>query len=181
MLEETENKINEAVEHFKEEIAKIRTGRAHSDIVDDVLIDYYGEATPLKELASISIPEPRQLKIEVWDENVAKEVEKALAEEDLGAAPNRIDEKTIVINLPSLTQETRKRMVDKLHEKAEKARVAVRNIRESKWKETQKQEQEGEITEDDKFTIKDRLQDLVDEANEEIEEAQEKKEEKLKE
>lgn len=179
MLEKTQNKVDQAVDHFKEEVAKIRTGRANSNIIDDVKVEYYGQETQLKEVANVSIPEPRQIRVEVWDENAVEAVEKGLSEADLGASPNRIDDKTLIINLPSLTGEARKRMVKKLHDKAEQARVSVRNIREDKWKETQAEERKGEITEDDKYTIKDKLQDMVDEANEEIERVMEKKEEEI--
>jgi len=160
-------------------VAKIRTGRANSSIVDDVKVEYYGQETQLREVANVSIPEPRQIKVEVWDDNAVDAVEKGLSEADLGASPNRIDDKTLIINLPSLTGEARKRMIKKLHDKAEETRVSVRNIREDRWKKAQKEEQKGEITEDDKYTIKDKLQGMVDEANEEIERVKEKKEEEL--
>lgn len=181
MLEKTEQKINKALEHFKRGVAKIRTGRAKTTLVEDIKVDYYGQPTLLEEIASVSTLGPRELKIEVWDENATDAVEKALSEADLGAAPNRKDEKTFIINLPSLTGEARERMIKKLHKLAEEARVAVRNIREEKWKKVQSQEREGKITEDDKYTFKDKLQDLIDEANEEIEEVMERKEEEIRE
>lgn len=179
MLEKTEQKINKAVEHFKGEVARIRTGRAKTTLVDDIKVNYYGQPTSLQEIASAATIGPRELQIKVWDANAADNVEKALSEADLGATPNRKDEKTFIINLPSLTGEARKRMINKLHNLAEEARVAVRNIREEKWKKVQSREREGKITEDDKYTFKDKLQDLVDEANEEIEEVMETKEEQL--
>lgn len=167
--------LNKAVEHFKNELGKIRTGRANPSLVEDLQVDYYGTKTPLKQIASINTPEPRQIVIQPWDRGALVAIESAIRESDLNLNPNN-DGALIRINIPMLTEERRKDLVKVLNQKSEESRIAVRSVREEIWKEAQEMERKGEISEDDKFKCKDKLQEIVDEYNKKIEEIRTKKE-----
>lgn len=167
-----------AVEHFKDEAAKIRTGRANPGLVEGLMVDYYGVKTPLKQIASIAIPEARQILIQPWDKGSLVQIEAALRESDLGLNPNN-DGIAIRITLPALTEERRHEFVKALNSRAEESRIVIRNVREEVWKEIQDLEQAGEIAEDDKFHGKEELQKIVDEYNSRIEETRTKKEEEI--
>jgi ribosome recycling factor len=164
-----------AITHLLEEATKIRTGRANPGLVENLSVDYYGTRTPLKQIANISIPEPRQIMIQPWDKGALGLIETAIRESDLGLSPGN-DGLGIRLVLPQLNEETRKDLVKVLNNKAEEARISVRNIREDLWKEITTLEKEGSISEDEKFTGKDLLQNRVDEYNNKIEEIRKKKE-----
>lgn len=167
-----------AVLHFSEEAAKIRTGRANPGLVENLLVDYYGTKTPLKQIASINIPEARQILIQPWDKGSLVMIEAAIRESDLGLNPGN-DGQNIRIVLPQLTEERRKEFVKTLNHRAEDSHIAIRTIREELWKEIQELERESLISEDDKFRGKDDLQKVVDEHNEKIESLRKKKEEEI--
>lgn len=167
-----------AVEHFKDEVAKIRTGRANPGLVENLMVDYYGVKTPLKQIASIAIPEARQILIQPWDKGSLVQIEAAIRESDLGLNPGN-DGLAIRIVLPSLNEERRHDFVKALNTRAEESRIAVRNIREEIWKNIQDLEKSGDISEDDKFFGKDELQKIVDEYNQKLEEVRKKKEEEI--
>lgn len=176
--ERIENKkadLEKAVEFFKEEIGKIRTGRANSAIVEHLMVDYYGTKSPLKQVASINIPEPRLITIQPWDKDSLVSIEAAIRESDLGLNPAN-DGQVIRLSIPPLTEERRNELAKVLNQRTEDAKIAVRNIREELWKEIQNLEKEGKISEDDKFKGKDKLQETVDEYNSQIEKIREKKE-----
>jgi ribosome recycling factor len=170
--------LEKSVEHFIVEIGKIRTGRANPALVENVMVDYYGSKTPLKQIASITAPESRLLVIQPWDKGALVYIESALRESDMGFNPNN-DGQLIRINIPALTEERRKEFVKLLSQKAEDAKISVRSVREEAWREIQDIEKEGKISEDDKFTGKDQLQKVVDEYNKKIEEIREKKEKEI--
>lgn len=167
-----------AIEHFNQEMGKIRTGRANSALVEGLMVDYYGNKTPLKQIASINIPEARLIVIQPWDKDSLVSIESALRESDLGFNPSN-DGQVIRINIPQLTEERRKELVKALNQRSEDAKIAIRNIREEAWKEIQEEEKAGKMSEDDKFSGKDYLQKIVDEYNKKIEEARNKKEEEI--
>ena len=164
-----------AINHLLDECNKIRTGRANPGIVENLMIDYYGTKTPLKQIANISIPEARQIMIQPWDKGALGSIETAIRESDLGLNPGN-DGLGIRLVLPQLTEETRRDLVKVLNNRAEEARIAVRNIREEIWKEIVDLEKSGSISEDDKFTGKDTLQKKIDEYNQKIEDIRKKKE-----
>lgn len=170
--------LEKSLEHLAEEIGKIRTGRANPALVENLMVDYYGTKTPLKQIASINVPESRLLVIQPWDKGALVYIESALRESDLGFNPNN-DGQVIRINIPALTEERRKELVKLLNQRAEDAKISVRNIREEVWKEIQEAEKEGKMSEDDKFVGKDYLQKIVDEYNKKIEEIREKKENEI--
>lgn len=170
-----DEQFEKAVAHFQEEAAKIRTGRANPSLVENLSVDYYGQKTPLKQIAAISIPEPRQIMIQPWDRDNLTQIETAIRESDLGLNPNN-DGLGIRLTLPQLNEDTRKDLVKVLNQRAEEGRIAIRTLREELWKEIQDLEKNGEFGEDDKFTGKEVLQKKVDEYNQKIEDIRKKKE-----
>lgn len=167
--------LEKSIEHFKIEASKIRTGRANPSLVEDLLVDYYGAKTPLKQIASINTPEPRTIAIQPWDRGALGAIESAIRNSDLNMNPTN-DGVLVRINIPMLTEERRREMVKVLNQKGEEARIAIRSIREDVLKEIKDAEKAGEISEDDEFAGKDRLQGIVDEYNKKIEEIRAKKE-----
>ena len=125
---DSERKMTSALKALHTELAAIRTGRATPSLLDQVKVDYYGTATPVNQLANVSVPEPRMIVIQPWDKSLMKEIEKAIMTSDLGLNPNN-DGTVIRLSLPILTEERRKELVKVVHKKGESARVAVRNIR----------------------------------------------------
>ncbi|HMN19689.1 MAG TPA: ribosome recycling factor [Candidatus Moranbacteria bacterium] len=170
--------FDKAIEHFKAEAGKLRTGRATPSLVEGLSVDYYGTKTPLIQMASISAPEPRQIVIQPWDRSALGAIESAIRESDLGLSGTN-DGIVVRINIPMLTEERRKELVKVLGQKAEEARIAVRGVREDILKDVQALEKSGVISEDDKFKAKDRIQEIVDEYNKKIEELRAKKEQEI--
>lgn len=163
---------------YKSDIASIRTGRATPALVEDIVAEAYGQKMTIKELATITAPEPRSLVIQPWDKGVVAAIESAIRKSELGLNPV-VDSQSIRLNIPSLTEERRKEFVKLLKQKTEEARVKIRRIREEIWHKVQSMEHAHEISEDDKFKAKDDLQKLVDDYNQKIEELEKKKEAEL--
>lgn len=178
LISENRSKFENALEHFASEASKIRTGRANPGLVENIHVDYYGTKTPLKQIASINIPEARQILIQPWDKGSLALIVAAIRESDLGLNPAD-DGQNIRITLPPLTEERRRDLVKTLNQRAEDGRIAIRTIREEIWKEIQEMEKNGDIGEDDKFSGKDELQKVVDEYNAKIEEVRTKKEQEI--
>ncbi|MCK9378864.1 MAG: ribosome recycling factor [Candidatus Moranbacteria bacterium] len=175
IIEGKKGDLENAIEHYKNEAEKIRTGRANPGIVEGLLVDYYGSKTPLKQMANISSPEPRLIVISPWDVDSLTNIEAAIKLSDLGFNPSN-DGKIIRINIPPLTEERRRDFVKALNQKTEDARISVRGIREEIWQEIQEAEKSGKMAEDDKFRGKERLQEIIDEYNKKLEDLREKKE-----
>ncbi|MFA9262499.1 MAG: ribosome recycling factor [Undibacterium sp.] len=175
IIESKKGSFEKAVAHFTEEAGTLRTGRANPGMVEGLLVDYYNAKTPLIQMASISVPEPRQIVISPWDKGVLSQIEAAIRESDLGLNPVN-DGSVVRITLPALTEERRRELVKTLNARAEEARISIRNIREEAWKEIQEAEKEGLMSEDDKFRGKDDLQKVIDEYNRQLEGVREKKE-----
>ncbi len=174
IIKETEKDMKKAVNHFKGEIAGIRTGRASSALVEDLKVEYYGSKVPLKQLGTISVPEHNQISIQVWDQNAIPSIEKAIQEE-LGLNPNT-QGNVIRLTLPPLTEERRRELARMLHKLAEEARVAVRNIRRDAKEMIE--ELEG-ISEDEKKRGLDSLQKVTDRYISEINSLLENKEKEI--
>ena len=178
IIKNKESEFEKAVEYFKAEINKLRTGRASAALVESLPVDYYGNKTPLKQVASINVPEPRLIVIQPWDVDSLANIEAAIKMSDLNLNPNN-DGKVIRINIPPLNEERREELVKVLNQKAEEARISIRGIREEIWEEIQELEKAGKIAEDDKFRGKERLQEAVDGYNKIIEDARERKEKEV--
>ena len=166
--------LDKVVSFLEGETAKIRTGRASPSLVEDVVADCFGQKFPLKQLAAISTPEPKQILIQPWDKSYIEGIVQALDKTGIGANPV-VDKDAIRINLPPLTEEYRKNLTRQLSEKKEQARQIIRHWRDRAWDEIQEKFKEGKIREDDKFKGKDELQELVDEYNEKIDDTVERK------
>ena len=170
--------LEKALERFREDLSQLRTGRASTSLVDSLMVEYYGSRSPIKQIASITTPDPKTVMIAPWDKDNLVNIEKAVRESQLNLNPMN-DGQVIRINIPPLNEERRKELVKVLNQKAEEARVAVRRNREDVWNEIQEMEKEGAIAEDDKFSGKERLQKMIDEYNAKIEETREKKEQEI--
>jgi ribosome recycling factor len=178
IIEKVKPKMEKAISFFESELGKIRTSRASPALVEDIEVECFGQKFPLKKLALISIPEPRKILIQPWDQSYIDPILKALEISDLGVSPI-LDGNLIRINLPPLSEEFRKNLLKIVSEKKEKAKKTIRNLRRESWDEIQDAFSRGKIREDDKFRAKDELQDLVDEYNEKIENLVEKKEKEI--
>lgn len=175
---EKRSQLEKAIEHLATEMSGLRTGRANAALVENILVESYGAKTPLKNLASITVPEPRSLAIQPWDRGLLSAVEKAISASSLGIQPVN-DGANIRVNLPALTEERRGELVKTVKQHAEDTRIRVRNIREEIWREVGKLLKEKMITEDQKFEAQDKLKELVEEYNEKIKSIVEKKEQEI--
>lgn len=160
VLLESEERMEKAVNFFHQELVGIRTGRASPGLVESVRVDYYGTPTPLKQIANISAPEAQLLVIRPFDASALKEIEKAILAANLGLTPNN-DGKVIRLNVPSLSGDQRKKMVARIKELAEEARVSIRNVRRDGNKQIDAIEKEKTITEDERDQAKDEIQELT--------------------
>ncbi len=174
----SEKKMEEVIDTLKEEFKNIQTGRARPSLIEDIKVNYYGEMTPLNQMAKISAPEARLLVIEPWDKNVIEDVEKAIMKADLGFNPNN-DGNVIRINIPKLTEERRKELSGMAAEKAEDARISIREIRREGIEELEEMERNSEISEDNYYRGEENMQELHDNYMEKIDELLEEKKEKI--
>jgi len=150
-----------ALESFRRDLSKVRTGRASLALLDDIRVDYYGTPTPLNQVAALAVPEPRLITIQPWEKNLAGEIEKAILKSDLGLNPSS-DGQLIRLAFPPLTEERRKEMVKQVKRLGEEAKIAVRNIRREGNDALKKFEKEKEITEDDLKRGEKEVQDVTD-------------------
>ncbi len=157
---DAEERMEKAVSKLKSDLTGIRTGRATPGLVDSLRIDAYGSPTPLKQIASVSAPEPQQLVIRPFDPSVIKDIEKGIIASDLGLAPQN-DGKVIRLNIPPLSGDVRKKMVSRTKDLSEEAKVAIRNIRRDANKAIDQAEKDKDIGEDERDTIKDEVQELT--------------------
>ena len=160
--------INKIAEYLSKEYSQLNIGRASPIILDGVSVESYGSYVPLKNVASVSIEDPKTLRIAPWDKNQIKEIEKAIVSSNLGLSV-AVDTAGIRVIFPQLTTETRQTLVKVLKEKLEESRITVRKERERIWDEVQKLEKEGKMTEDEKFRAKEDLQKVIDEINGKLE------------
>ena len=174
IFKSTEEDMKKAVQYFKNEIAGLRTGRASTALVEEIKVDYYGSKVPIKQLASVSVPEANQIVLQIWDKGAVELVEKAIVE-NLNLTPQK-QGNVLRLTLPPLTEERRKELVRMLHKMAEEARVAVRNIRRDAKELIE--DQEG-ISEDEIKRALERLQKLTDKYIEEINHLTEAKEKEI--
>ncbi len=161
ILLDADDKMESAVQALRRELNGVRTGRAHPSLIEGLTVDYYGAMTPLKQLGSINAPEARLLTIQVWDRGAVRAIEKAIQSSDLGLNP-AIDGQIIRLPIPALTEQRRKDMVKMVHNKAEEARVAVRNVRRHHHDELRKAEKDGHVSQDDLRRNEEELQKITD-------------------
>lgn len=161
LLKEAEAHMQKSIHVLQEDLTGIRTGRANPGLVEKLQIEYYGAPTPLMQLASISVPEPRTLMIKPFDKTTLKAIEKAIMASELGLTPNN-DGIVIRLNLPALTEERRRDLVKHVHHRLEDARVALRNIRRDSMKDIKDFENEKLISEDERKRGEEELQKIID-------------------
>lgn len=174
ILEETELNMESAIENMEKRFTNVRAGRANPAILDGVMVSYYGAPTPLKQLATISIPEARQLMIKPFDKSCLQAIEKGIYEANIGLTPNNNGE-VIILNIPALTEETRKEYVKQVKQMAEDCKIALRNVRQDANNDIKKLE----ITEDEQKQAQDEVQELINKYNKIVEEKLKVKEQEL--
>ncbi|NTW35596.1 MAG: ribosome recycling factor [Syntrophobacteraceae bacterium] len=158
---DAQDRMQKALENLEQEYRRLRTGRASVSLVDGIRVEYYGTATPLSQLATLTVPEPRTIMIQPWDQSVIGDVEKAILKSELGLTPNN-DGKIIRISIPPLTQERRKDLVKVIKKKAEETKVAMRNIRRDANEMLKDLRKEKTLSEDDQFKGQDETQRITD-------------------
>lgn len=170
-----EEKMKKTISVFEENLSEVRAGRANPNILNKVMVDYYGVPTPINQMAGVSVPEPRMIVIQPWDMSMLKEIEKAINIAELGINPMN-DGKVIRLTFPELTEERRKDLVKEIKKYAEDAKVAVRNARRDGIEKAKTMQKNGELTEDDLKNAENEIQKITDNRIEKIEKIVEAKE-----
>ena len=175
---DAEDRMNKALESLERDYRKLRTGRASVSLVDGIRMAYYGTSTPLSQLATLTIPDPRTIMIQPWDNSIIGEVEKAILKSELGLTPMN-DGKLIRINIPPLTTERRRELVKVVKKMAEEAKVAVRNIRRDANDMIKDLKKEKEISEDEGFKAQEETQKITDDFIKKVDEIYSAKEKEI--
>ncbi|HAK87921.1 MAG: ribosome recycling factor [Nitrospirae bacterium GWC2_46_6] len=172
------DRMNAAVDVLKKDFASLRTGRASLALLDGISVDYYGTQTPVNQVATLGIPDPRQITVQPWEQKIIPEIEKAILKSGLGLTPSN-DGKTIRLNIPALTEERRKELVKVAKKRAEEARVAVRNIRRDINEDVKKAEKDQHLSEDDVKKLHEEIQKITDSYIAKVEEVLQHKEKEI--
>lgn len=178
IMKDTTDRMEKSIESLNRQLASIRAGRANASLLDRVVVEYYGAPTPLNQMASISVPEPRLLVVQPYDKTIIDDVEKAILASDIGITPSN-DGTVIRLAVPALTEERRKELVKEVGKEAEDAKVAIRNIRRDANDELKKLEKDGELTEDELRRYNDDVQALTDDFIKKVDESVKVKEEEI--
>ncbi len=178
LFKDAEERMKHAIEHLKQDLAGFRTGRANPAMVERITVDYHGTPMQLQHLASITVPEPRQLLIQPWDQSAVPAIEKAIQKSELGVNPVS-DGRSLRITLPPLTEERRKDLIKQVHKRTEEGRVAVRNIRRDLHEHLRQMQKNKQISEDDLKRYEQQMEKLTHKYIEEIDKLQKAKDEEL--
>lgn len=178
ILLDAEERMEKAVEVFKNELKGVRTGTANPGLVENIKVEYYGSQTPLSHMATIAVPEPRMLVIRPYDPSSLDAIEKAILKSDVGLNPEN-DGRVIRLKVPELSEERRRKMVDYVKECAEEARISIRNIRRDANKALEQEEEESNISEDACHAAQEDVQDLTDEYEDEVDELLDEKSDEI--
>ena len=178
LIADAERRMRKSVEAAQQEFNTVRTGRASATLLDRITVDYYGQPTPVKQLATLNVPEPRMLTVQPFDPGSAEAIERAVLESDLGLVPSN-DGKIIRLPIPVLTEERRKELVRVVRQLAEDGRVAIRNIRRDVISDLKELARDGEIGTDDEHRAEDRVQKITDEFIETVDDLLKRKEEEI--
>jgi ribosome recycling factor len=178
LLADASRRMDKSVDATAHELNTVRTGRASAAFLDRIHVDYYGQRTPLRQLATINVPEPRLLTVQPFDPSSLKTIERAIQESDLGLTPSN-DGKIIRLPIPQLTEERRKELVRVVRHLAEEGRVAIRNVRRDVMHDLKELVREGEVGDDDERRAEDRAQKLTDEHVKRIDDLLKRKEEEI--
>lgn len=175
---DSKDNMGKVIEALKKELKRVRTGRASLSLLDAIKVDYYGTLTPLNQLATLAVPESRQITIQPWDTTVIKEIEKAVLKSDLGLTPSS-DGKIIRIAIPPLTEQRRKELVKVVHKISEEYKVSVRNLRRDANELIKEIKKDGKISEDDAFKSQEKVQKITDEHINLVDECYKEKEKEI--
>ncbi|HHT67833.1 MAG TPA: ribosome recycling factor [Firmicutes bacterium] len=178
IMQDGKARMEEVIAATKRTFAAVRTGRANPALLDRIMVSYYGTPTPLNQMASVSVPEPRLLVVTPWDKGSIKDVEKAILTSDLGLVPSN-DGTVIRLAIPTLTEERRKDLVRVVRKDAEEHRVAVRNIRRDLNDAVKKLEKNGDISEDDSHRVQEEIQEQTNDFISQIDELLKAKEKEI--
>ena len=178
MNDDMNEKMDKVIENLEENFAEIRAGRANPTILNKVSVDYYGQATPINQVASISVPEARLIVVQPWDKSLLTPVQKAIEVADIGINPIN-DGNSIRLVFPELTEERRKEIVKQIGKYSEEAKIAVRNVRRDEMEDAKKALKNNEISEDEERSIETEIQKATDKHIEKIDEITEKKEKEI--
>jgi len=178
IIEKAKPEMEKAVKTFEEELKTLKSSRASSELIENLQVECFGQKFPLRQLGQISIPGPRQILISPWDSSYIEPIVKAIEKSSLGLTPV-VDQNSIKINLPPVTEEFKKNLLRILSQKKESAKKKVREARTKAWDQIQKAFLEKKLSEDQKYKGKEELQDLVEEFNEKIEEVAKRKEKEI--
>ncbi len=178
VIDTAKDKMQKTHSVLKDELRSIRAGRANPQLLDRIMVDYYGTQTPLPQMGNVSSPEPRMLLVSVWDQKALPLVEKAILKSDLGLNPAN-DGKVIRLLIPELTEERRKELSKQVHKTAEEAKIAVRSIRRDAMEHIKKLQKSSQITEDDLTKAEKKVQEATDDAIKGIDDVAAKKEKEI--
>ena len=166
---EASDRMEKTLEATRGEMAKVRTGRANPAVLDSIKIDYYGNPSPIKQVANVGVPEPRMITIQPWDKSMLGEIERAILKADIGITPSN-DGNIIRLPVPALTEDTRKDLVKVVHQMGEDGKVAIRNIRRDAIDQLKKAQKDSQISEDEEYNGGIDIQELTDEYVKKIDE-----------
>jgi len=178
VLKALEGKMKVSADHFRKDLSKVRTGRAHLSLFEDIKVEYYGTLTPVNQLANLGIPDPTLITVQPWDPTLLEPIDKAIRAADLGLNPLN-DGKTLKVPIPPLDDERRREMAKKIKKMLEDEKTALRNMRREAKESIEKLEKDKKITEDDKFNGLESLQKLVDDYSKKTEEIAAAKEKEI--
>lgn len=177
-IDQHKKEFDKALEHLKNELMALRTGRAQATLVENLQVEAYGAMTPLQQLANISVPDAKTVSIEPWDKSIIKDIEKALSYSNLGLSVVNTGEK-LMANVPPMTEENRKGLTKILGEKVEATKISIRQIRDKVKEEILKAEKENAITEDDKYKFLTDLDNFTSEQSKQIDKTSQEKEQEI--
>ncbi len=178
LFNDVKDRMNKAIEHYRTEVASIRTGRASTSILDGLKVDYYGTSTPINNIAHVTVPEGQLIVIQPFDPNSLEIIEKAIIASDVGLTPNN-DGNVIRLNIPSLTEERRKELIKVVHKIIEEGRVSVRNIRRDANDHLKKHKKDHELSEDNLRRAMDNIQEMTDDHIKDLNQVQDFKEKEI--
>lgn len=178
LFAKTKERMEKCLDSLERDFSTIRAGRANPNVLNNIMVDYYGTPTPVGQMAAVSVPEPRLLVIQPWDASTLKDIEKAINVADIGINPQN-DGKVIRLAFPQLTEEHRKNLVKDVAKRGEEAKVAVRNVRRDAMDDLKKMKKDNAITEDDLKDGEKKMQDITDKYIKQVEEMTKKKEDEI--
>jgi ribosome recycling factor len=178
ILDDAKSRMSKTVDSLRQELTRIRTGKANPALLDNIRVHCYEQEMPLKQVASIAVPDPRQIVVQPWDKSILSQIEKAIQKADLGLNPHS-DGSFLRIPIPSLTEERRRDLVKAVKKMVEESKIALRNIRRDAIEQLKSGEKDGEFSEDESRRAQDKVQDLIDEKTSDLEDILKRKEQEI--